>query len=187
MYQKEPKHNRFSRQMFALGLLCLGLSWGLPACQSGPEGCKYGKPQAVIRPDMPGVKRHEFKLDNEQASTERVQWALPELDVSLELQQSGCEKALQEYIFVLPEALPSNLEPGECAELLADIFAILGQTDPSLQQWLIIARLLGENAAKFRYDEWQSLSQGEDLKFQAKFVRIPDPRMGGVQLSLVMD
>lgn len=158
----------------------------LASCSSEQQGCKYGSPEAILGPDIEGVSKHSFRRENGSSASEQLEWKLEDLHLALKIEQSGCDTAFQRYIFAFIEPqLPRDLQSPECAEALADIFAILGQKDPKLQQWLAFAQLFGQNQGQFRYGEWQKLGY-EGLHFEAKFVFVPDPNMPIIDLELMM-
>lgn len=73
----------------------------LLACKhddSTKKDCTMGKPTAIFSDSMSFIKNHQFTVKN-QESTETL--VLPD-DVTMQIDQAGCESINQRYIFTYP-------------------------------------------------------------------------------------
>lgn len=74
-------------------------------CSGGPkklEDCPYGQPKAIFSEQMPGVTRHSFRADDLSATEELTLGDT----LFVTLIQSGCEKPVQEFRFVIQNPPP---------------------------------------------------------------------------------
>lgn len=64
--------------------------------------CKFGAPKAIFSPQMKGIKKHQFELNqsnkNNNSSVETIVF---DDDSGLLVVQSGCDKLVQAYTFTL--------------------------------------------------------------------------------------
>jgi hypothetical protein len=69
----------------------------LNACKSKETKCRYGKYEAIFNAQMPTVKKHFFQI-KEGVGIEMVAF---ENKLFVEIEQSGCDKALQQFTYIL--------------------------------------------------------------------------------------
>jgi hypothetical protein len=67
------------------------------SCKSKEKKCRYGKSEAIFDANMPTVKKHFFQI-KEGVGIEMVAF---ENKLLVEIEQSGCDKALQQFSYVL--------------------------------------------------------------------------------------
>jgi hypothetical protein len=67
------------------------------SCISKEKKCRYGKSEAIFDDKMPTVKKHFFQI-KEGVGVEMVAF---ENKLFVEIEQSGCDKAVQQFTYVL--------------------------------------------------------------------------------------
>lgn len=131
------------------------------ACEnsSSSQECKYKPPTAIFE-NIEGFTAHSFEVKGQEA-VEKV--TVPEMNLSIELYQSGCNTLQQEYRMLLNGTYPLNTPADVCAMDIAGIFYNLAQQAPNelglLQQW---AGAIKTDAKSFQYNE-KVLFQGSDV------------------------
>lgn len=144
--------------------LFLALFLVIQACNDSPKqkGCKYGTPVAIFK-DIPGLQGHDFQQTGQDA-VERIE--VPDLSMTIEVFQSGCNALQQEFRFLLNGTYQLNTPPAVCAIDIASIFNSLAEKAPErlalLQQW---AGAIQTDASNFQYNEPLML-QGSNVKAQ---------------------
>jgi hypothetical protein len=81
--------------IFLTSILCFPLF--TISCKSKEKKCRYGKSEAIFDDKMPTVKKHFFQI-KEGVGVEMVAF---EKKLFVEIEQSGCDKALQQFTFIL--------------------------------------------------------------------------------------
>lgn len=66
--------------------------------------CSLGSPTAIFLDKIPGIKNHNFKSKDQESKESLI---LPD-DVTLEINQSGCEYVNQEFIFTYPDEIKTD-------------------------------------------------------------------------------
>ena len=85
----------YLKPTFLLSFLCFIFLLG--ACKTDKKKCRYGKPEAIFDDKMPTVKKHFFQI-KEETGIEMVAFVNKLL---VEIEQSGCDKALQQFSYVM--------------------------------------------------------------------------------------
>jgi hypothetical protein len=67
------------------------------SCKTKEKKCKYGKSEAIFDDQMPTVKKHFFQI-KEGVGVEMVAF---ENKLFVEIEQSGCDKAVQQFTYIL--------------------------------------------------------------------------------------
>jgi hypothetical protein len=67
------------------------------SCKSKEKKCRYGKSEAIFDDKMPTVKKHFFQI-KEGVGVEMVAF---ENKLFVEIEQSGCDKAVQQFTYIL--------------------------------------------------------------------------------------
>jgi hypothetical protein len=67
------------------------------SCKTKEKKCKYGKSEAIFDDKMPTVKKHFFQI-KEGVGVEMVAF---ENKLFVEIEQSGCDKAVQQFTYIL--------------------------------------------------------------------------------------
>lgn len=121
--------------------------------------CQYKPPTAIFE-NIEGFTNHSFELRGQDA-VEKI--SVPEMNLSIELYQSGCDVLQQEYRMLLNGTYPLNTPPDLCAMDIAEIFYNLSQQAPNelglLQQW---AGAIKTDAKTFKYNE-KVMFQGSNV------------------------
>jgi hypothetical protein len=131
----------------------------LMSCSNEIKTCTYGNPTAVFNKNMPFIKNYQYENQAQKAS-EKLE--IPDLNLSLEILQSGCDTVQQEFRLVLNGTLNELKTAAETAELLADIFATISELDKTkLTQFMDIAKIIGANAALFQFDQQLNFSHSD--------------------------
>lgn len=101
-----------------------------PQCSGGPkkfEDCPYGRPKAIFSEQMPGVTSHSFRADDLSATEELILGDT----LSVTLIQSGCEKPVQEFRFVIRNP-PPQAGAAYWADRAVDLLYQLSRLSPEL-------------------------------------------------------
>jgi hypothetical protein len=85
----------FRRFIFFTPILCFLLFTF--SCKSKEKKCRYGKSEAIFDDKMPTVKKHFFQI-KDGVGVEMVAF---ENKLFVEIEQSGCDKALQQFTYIL--------------------------------------------------------------------------------------
>jgi len=99
-------------------------------CSDGPkklEDCPYDKPKPIFSEQMPGVTRHSFRTDDLSATEELTLGD----SLSVTLIQSGCEKPVQEFRFVIQNP-PPQANAAYWADRGVDLLYQLSNLSPEL-------------------------------------------------------
>lgn len=133
------------------GLLLLFVGCGEPA----DRPCVGGEPTAIFE-GIKAFENHDFE-QNGQESVEKI--TVPEMNMAIELYQSGCDRIEQEFRILLQEAYEVNTPATVCALHLSNIIMLLAEKDPqklgALQQW---AEAIRADAERMMYNERIQLS-----------------------------
>ncbi|MGH1339313.1 MAG: hypothetical protein ACRBFS_24555 [Aureispira sp.] len=135
---------------------CSVLLFLLTACgESADRPCMGGEPTAIFE-GIKAFENHEFNQTG-QESVEKI--TVPEMNMSIELYQSGCDEIEQEFRILLQEAYELNTPATVCALHLSNILMILSEKEPqklgALQQWSEAIRI---DAERIAYNERIQLS-----------------------------
>jgi hypothetical protein len=132
---------------------------GCGGSDNNSQECKYKPPTAIFE-NINGFTNHSFEVRGQEA-VEKI--SVPEMNLSIELYQSGCNALQQEYRMLLNGTYPLNTSADVCAMDIAEIFYNLSQQAPNelglLQQW---AGAIKTDAKAFQYNE-KVLFQGSDV------------------------
>jgi hypothetical protein len=111
-------------------LLFTAMLAGFSQCNGGPkklEDCPYGQPKPVFSEQMPGVTAHSFRADDLSATEELTLGDT----LSVTLIQSGCEKPVQEFRFVILNP-PPQADAAYWADRAVDLLYQLSNISPEL-------------------------------------------------------
>lgn len=129
----------------------------LMACGGGAteDSCAAGEPTPIFE-GIAAFEDHEFE-QNGQESVEKIK--IPDLNMSIELYQSGCDRIEQEFRILLNEPYELNTPAPYCALHIANILVLIVEKAPqqlgALQQW---AEAIRADAQKMTYNERVQLS-----------------------------
>ncbi len=138
--------------------LCIVVSLSFFACGSGDKTCALGAPQAIFSEEMDIVNQHSFEARG-QESTERF---VVDDSLSVEIQQSGCDKVRQIFIFDLKGDYtnPTN----NWVEFAADLLYDLGAAGPEIAIYFDpLSAQIGQEAAKISLGEPYALGDGRSV------------------------
>ena len=110
--------------------LFIAILAGFSQCNSGPkklEDCPYGQPKPIFSKQIPGVTRHSFRADALSAAEELILGDT----LSITLIQSGCEKPVQEFRFVIQNP-PPQADAAYWADRAVDLLYQLSKLSPEL-------------------------------------------------------
>lgn len=137
--------------------LILGSFLLLMACggEATEDSCVGGEPTAIFE-GIAAFEHHEFEK-NGQESVEKI--VVPDLNMGIELYQSGCDRIEQEFRILLNEPYELNTPAPYCALHIANILVLLSEKAPeqlgALQQW---AEAIRADAQKMAYNEQVQLT-----------------------------
>lgn len=138
------------KHLSAITLGCLLLLSSACGNTATKTACKTPAPVSVFK-SIKGFENHSFSLTGHNA-VEKVR--IPTMFLSLELYQSGCDKNMQqEFRFFLEGTLNKNTAADKCALEIAQILFNIGNQSPNLLQLQEWARMIGNTAADFKYNE----------------------------------
>lgn len=142
---------------FNLLLIIATFSSLLIACEGGnaDRPCMGGEPTAIFE-GIDAFEEHSFEQRG-QESVEKIE--VPDMNMDIELYQSGCDRIEQEFRILLHEAYELNTPAKVCALHFANILTILSEKDVqklgTLQQW---ANAVRADAERMQYNEKIQLS-----------------------------
>lgn len=111
-------------------LLFIAMLAGLMQCNGGPKklkDCPYGQPKPIFSEQIPGVTRHSFRTDDLSATEELTLGDT----LAITLIQSGCEKPVQEFRFVIQNP-PPQADAAYWADRAVDMLYQLSKLSPDL-------------------------------------------------------
>lgn len=119
------------------------------------HSCIGGEPTAIFE-GIEAFEKHNFER-KEQESIEKI--TVPDMNMSIELYQSGCDQVEQEFRIWLNEPYELNTTATVCALHISNIFLLLSEKAPqklaALQQW---AEAIRADAQRMVYNERVQLS-----------------------------
>jgi hypothetical protein len=129
----------------------------LMACggSNADRPCIGGEPTAIFE-GIAAFEGHSFEQKG-QESVEKIE--VPDMNMGIELYQSGCDRIEQEFRILLHEAYELNTPARVCALHIANILTMLSEKDVqklgALQQWADAVRA---DAERMEYNERIQLS-----------------------------
>ncbi len=130
------------------------------ACGGAAEDrpCTYGEPTAIFE-GVEGLENHQFE-GNGQESVEKV--TVSDMNMSIELYQSGCDRIEQEYRILLNEPYELNTPAKVCALHISNILGLIAEKSPqqlgALQQW---AEAIRADVERMEYNERVQLTNSD--------------------------
>lgn len=137
------------------------------------ENCKYKSPVALFGPKFKDIKKHQFQ----QEKTYSIEQVVFENGVALELTQSGCNKARQEFKFILKGDFSGRSEQ-EWISVAAGLFQFLSSIDHSLMEF--------HNWSKAIKDKKTMIHIGQPMEVQPGFLVAIDRIVGPDITTLVV-
>ncbi|MEL6922450.1 MAG: hypothetical protein AAFO94_00265 [Bacteroidota bacterium] len=162
-------------------LLAFGCKSDSKKDQGSFSDCKYGQPEAVFAPDLPGVKAHRFE-QKPKAAIENISL---ENGIDLQLTQSGCNEAIQEFRFQLPKTMLAQIS-GDSIDLSQPAFWI-----SMAQAQFAALGTLGEKYMSFGFwaqaieEKKPSMNLGEPVELQPGFTAKVD-KIDGSEHTLLL-
>lgn len=145
------KHFVYAKLIGTWCIAGLFLLFQVVACGGGvTEKCLHKEPVPIFE-GITGFENHEFEATGTNA-VERVD--IPEMGLSIELYQSGCNALSQEFRILIHDSYELDTPPAICAAHIANIFRILSEKAPKqlgpLYEW---GKLILSNAQEIEYNE----------------------------------
>jgi hypothetical protein len=146
------------------------------ACKSEKPKCRYGKPEAIFSDGMPTVKKHFFQIKDETG----VEMVAFENKLLVEIEQSGCNKAMQQFTYVMLGDF-KDASDDDFKLLAIKFFDDFAKVSPKLVSFGFWAKAMHDIKDKMRLSEQIKLEQDGFIRY----VRI-DKILGSEKATLVV-
>ena len=123
--------------------------------EGSKKDCSMGKPTSIFSDSMTFIKQHNFTVKG-QESTESL--ILPN-DVSLQIDQAGCESINQRYIFTYPIELKLDSISMAVDSIISN-FNYLSTKDRKLKAFSLWSSALQQNKDQIHQNEQLELDNG---------------------------
>jgi hypothetical protein len=132
----------------------------LTSCKSKEKKCRYGKSEAIFDEKMPTVKKHFFQI-KEGVGVEMVAF---ENKLFVEIEQSGCDKAVQQFTYILAGDFKDATDD-DWKLLSIKFFNDFAKISPKLVSFGFWAKAMHEVQDKIRLSEPTRLEQDGYVRY----------------------
>ena len=173
--------NKFN-SLIVLILAMLGTACG---GSSAPE-CAFPRPVAIFdTTQIKGITQHSFEA-KDYTSSEHV--AIPDMAMSLDILQNGCERVVQEYRLQLDGTINSVKTAPQCASLVGDIFVAISELEPvSLRGFAELGYAIGSNMLEFEYDKTVQIPIQADASVGVQLNKMTEPTQTLISVVLFLN
>lgn len=138
----------------------LFFSFILISCKSKEKKCRYGKSEAIFDEKMPTVKKHFFQI-KEGVGVEMVAF---ENKLFVEIEQSGCDKAMQQFTYILAGDFKDATDD-DWKLLSIKFFDDFAKISPKLVSFGFWAKAMHEVQDKIKLSEPSRLEQDGYVRY----------------------
>lgn len=153
---------------------------------SGAPECAFPRPVAIFdTTQIKGIAQHTFEV-KDYTSSEHV--AIPDMALSLDVLQNGCERVVQEYRIQLDGTINSVKTAPQCASLVADIFVGISDLDSvRLKGFAELGYAIGSNMLEFEYDQTVQIPIQADASVGVQLSKIAEPTKTLISVVLFLN
>ncbi len=180
-YQNTASQMTASSKRFTPSVFCLIFLLFL-SCKTEKK-CKYGKPIAIFNSQMPTVKKHFFEVKKDGAGEIGVEMVAFDKNLLVEIEQTGCQKAKQQFTFILAGKFQEATDD-DWKDLSISFFRQFAQISPDLTTFGAWAEAIEKSKDKIRIAEAAQIEyQGFAREVRIDKIVSPERATLVVQLS----